>query len=165
MLSKKNIMTLIFLSFFFSSVTLSYALPFTQTLSTNDSNSANLLALRLFDGDYGDFDSDGREDDIEVFLEISMSEELKRKNLMLELSVYLPNGDSYAYSIMISTVYDTIVLHILFFNHAYVPGDYTVKAEINLFTEGHYYSQTEITFDPPSEEVPDDDPFISFSAG
>jgi len=122
------------------------------------------LHLKLYNATYGDFDDDGKNDDIICHLDITVNSELHRKTLLAEITLTLPNGDSYSYSILVSIVSNTITLTIYFMNHAYVPGDYHIKAEVNLYTEGVYYSSAELYFDPPSEEVPDDDPYITYFA-
>ncbi|MHA1115024.1 MAG: hypothetical protein ACTSRR_01950 [Candidatus Heimdallarchaeaceae archaeon] len=137
------------------------ALPQDDSVSTSSTN--NLLRLSLYDASYNDFDDDGRMDDVECFLDIVISDDLNRKNFICDISIYLPNGDSYEYSILVSMKYDSITLRIVFMNHAYVSGDYRIKVEINLFTSGFYYDETDIVFDPPSEEIPDDEPFITYS--
>jgi len=155
---KKIYIMLIVFSFTISSLSFIHALP--QDDSVNTSSTTSLLSLRLFNATYNDFDDDGKKDDVECFLTIKLSDEKTRKNFICDIHIYLPNGDNYSYSILVSMVYDTVTLRLLFMNHAYTPGDYTIKAEINLFTNGYYYDETDIVFDPPSEEVPDDDPYL-----
>lgn len=137
------------------------ALPITESSSTSSEPSP--LTLHLYNGSYGDFDGDGEEDDLEVYLDIIINSDKVRKNFMVYLHVYVPNGDVYAHSFLCNTIHNdnTFLLH--FIDHAYAPGDFTITAEINLFSQGVYYDETEITFDPPTEKTPDDEPYMTIS--
>ncbi|MHA1667116.1 MAG: hypothetical protein ACTSUR_00555 [Candidatus Heimdallarchaeaceae archaeon] len=137
------------------------SLPQDESVKTSSNNA--LIILRLYDASYGDFDNDAIKDDIQCFLEISFSDGLNRKNFICDIHLTLPDGEVYSYSILVSTVLNYISFELLFINHAYLPGDYTIKTEINLFTNGYFYDSAELIIDPPSEEVPDDDPYMTFT--
>lgn len=145
-----------------SNVTLIHALPNNRANTLN--STTNTLQIRLFDPSYGDYDEDGKEDDVKCYLEVIIASETVRKTFISDIYLILPNGDVYSYSILVSMITNSIILQIVFMNHAYVSGDYTIRAEINLFTQGYFFDYVEIVFDPPSEEVPDDDPFMTFTA-
>lgn len=119
------------------------------------------FSITLFDGSYGDYDDDGHIDDLQCFLRIATNSDTARNNIAVGITLTLPNGDVYYYTIYVTTIYDYVVLKLLFINHAYVPGDYCISAQANLFGGGILYSQHEIIFDPPTEQIPDDDPFLT----
>ncbi|MHA1685442.1 MAG: hypothetical protein ACTSYD_03420 [Candidatus Heimdallarchaeaceae archaeon] len=120
-----------------------------------------VFTITLFDASYGDFDEDSIVDDIQCFLHIFTNSDTARTTLTILLSLTLPNGDQYSYSLFISTDYDNLTLKLLFINQAYVSGDYCINAEANLYGEGVSYAQYELIFDPPTEQIPDDDPFLT----
>ncbi|MBN1330099.1 MAG: hypothetical protein JXA54_11555 [Candidatus Heimdallarchaeota archaeon] len=159
---KKRYLLLAFILMLISNVTLIHALPNNRANTLN--STTNTLQIRLFDPSYGDYDEDGKEDDVKCYLEVIIASETVRKTFISDIYLILPNGDVYSYSILVSMITNSIILQIVFMNHAYVSGDYTIRAEINLFTQGYFFDYVEIVFDPPSEEVPDDDPFMTFTA-
>ncbi|MCF2142396.1 MAG: hypothetical protein K9W42_01665 [Candidatus Heimdallarchaeota archaeon] len=159
---KKKAIILFFCGLFLLPIVTAQAATPPVRLTTN--STVSRLQLKLYNATYGDLDTDGKADDIICYLDVEIISDLHRKTFMIEITVILPNGDNYAYSILVSTVNNKATIILQFMNHAYVAGDYCIKAEVNLYTEGIYYNSTEIYFDPPSEEVPDDDPYISYMA-
>ncbi|UJG43154.1 MAG: hypothetical protein K9W46_12365 [Candidatus Heimdallarchaeum endolithica] len=109
---------------------------------------------------YGDFDGDGNEDDIECYIDIHFNPEINRKKVELYVELHLPNGDIFIYKIMVNTFLTDVSLHLFFYNHAYVSGDYIIIAHIFLAQLGNYYTNCYVVFDPPREEEPDSDPIF-----
>ena len=62
-----------------------------------------------------------------------------------------PNGDIFIYKIMVNTFLTDVSLHLFFYNHAYVSGDYIIIAHIFLAQLGNYYTNCYVVFDPPRD--------------
>ncbi|MHA1400091.1 MAG: hypothetical protein ACTSQE_07065 [Candidatus Heimdallarchaeaceae archaeon] len=133
-----------------------------QNTVANLSSTDTVLYLSLYNASYGDFDQDSRIDDIECFLDVQIFTETARATFRLEIYLTTPEGVEYPYSLLVSTSYDSITLQLLFMNHANTPGDYSIRVEANLLTQGHYYDWEDIIFDPPTEQIPDDEPFLTY---
>ncbi|MHA1691546.1 MAG: hypothetical protein ACTSU7_07890 [Candidatus Heimdallarchaeaceae archaeon] len=128
-------------------------------ITSSNSKYADLLQVRLFDGDYGDFDEDGNEDDVECYIEVSYLVEVRRKKYDCYIQLLLPNGESFEYGFWVLTTYPVVTLQLVFLNHATTSGDYTVIAEVLFHFPGcYYYDASTIIFDPPTERIPDSEP-------
>ncbi len=158
MFGKKFVAILLLSMFILISCYAVFSLPRDDSLSQTSTDEA--IILHLYNGTYGDYDDDNREDDVSCYLDVSINRNVVRKVFMLDITLILPNSDTYVYSILVSTIYDFVTFHMLFINHAYVAGDYTIVAEVLLLNQGYYYDLAELIFDPPTEEIPDAEPFF-----
>lgn len=158
----KRIRRTIIVAFLFAgilSLTFSSFASARRIITSSNSKYANLLQVRLFDGDYGDFDEDGNEDDVECYIEITYLVEVHRKKYDCYIQLLLPNGESFEYGFWVSTIYSIVTLQLVFLNHVTTSGDYTVSAEVLFHFPGcDYYDDSTIIFDPPSERIPDSEP-------
>ncbi|UJG40440.1 MAG: hypothetical protein K9W45_11430 [Candidatus Heimdallarchaeum aukensis] len=131
-----------------------------QAVNLKNINEEEYIQISIEGATYGDFDNDDNEDDIECYVNILFNPELNRKKVELYIELYLPNGDAFVYKVMINTFLTDVTLHLFFYNHAYVSGDYTIVAHIFLAQLGNYYTNCYVVFDPPREEEPDSDPIF-----
>ena len=126
-----------------------------------DTSPHDIVKVSLYNASYGDYDGDGNLDDIECFASVSFSQVINRKKFDIYTHLFLPNGDVYGYLIMVNTFRSRMEFQLLFFNHAYVSGDYTITMEVYLAQKGNFFSDfTYIVFDPPRDEEPDSDPIF-----
>ena len=154
---RKILVAFLFLTM--ASISLASVSSARQTILANNSRYAGLLEVRLFDGNYGDYDDDGNEDDVMCYIEVTYLVEVHRKKYDCYIEMLLPNGMTFNYGFWVATTNPVVTLQLMFFNHAIASGDYTISAEVLFHFPGvDYYDATAIIFDPPSEKIPDSEP-------
>ena len=124
--------------------------------------STETFEISVYDASYGDYDDDNHVDDIKCFMKLEAFDNFSRNTFLLDIYLIDPAGAEYSYSLLVSTFYNGITFKLLFINHANVPGDYTIRVEANFHYQGTYYGACEIIFDPPTEQIPDDEPFLTY---
>ncbi len=132
----------------------------TSKVTKKDADTEVVGHIVIHDATYGDFDGDNNNDDIECYITVTFSDSITRKRFDMYVSLYLPNGDVYKYDVMVNTFRSNMTFHVVFYNHAYVAGEYTIGVDIILSQKGNCYGYDVVTFDPPREEEPDSDPLF-----
>ncbi|RLD42361.1 MAG: hypothetical protein DRI86_11830 [Bacteroidetes bacterium] len=117
------------------------------------------LTIRLHDASYGDYDNDGRQDDIQTFMDVSYLLDNHNKRYRVLITLITPDNQEYQYEIRVLVSFSEVLcFHLLFYNHAKVSGIYTITADIVYYVPGFYSDSANIVFDPPSEKIPDSEP-------
>ncbi|MHA1303373.1 MAG: hypothetical protein ACTSQE_03785 [Candidatus Heimdallarchaeaceae archaeon] len=155
------ILTGVFFVFLFILPALASASPLSN--STRDASSEDIIQIDIYGATYGDFDGDSVEDDVECYVTVTFHQGINRKKFDIYAYLELPNDDLYAYGIMVNTFRFQMTFHLIFYNHAYVSGDYTITVHLILAQKGNYYGYASVIFDPPREEEPDSDPIFECS--
>ncbi len=132
-----------------------------RVLDATDGSYSDIMSLKLFDGSYGDYDGDGNEDDVRCYLNVTVTDAITRKKYEMYIDLILPNGDVWSYGYRVLTFSSEMTFEIIFWNHAYTPGDYEVSVHFYLMHSSVLYDHTNLIFDPPTEEEPDAEPFVS----
>jgi len=150
----RNLVVLIIVTLFATSFIASLSV-----MGKNDKKDYNQkLIVSLFDGAYGDYDSDGHEDDVQCYMSIHYLTDVVRKKYRAVVHLTLPSGKTYDYAFLVNTFCNQLTFRLLFYNHAREAGDYKITVELLYYVPGLYYDTTHIIFDPPTEQIPDTEP-------
>ena len=126
----------------------SVMLLITPPVSATTTDPEPTIDVIVYYANYDDMDGDGMKDDVYVVLVFILGYHIYYE-FGYVISLELPSGLTYSYTVYVIALSDIVVTHNVFYNHATESGDYTVYVSALLITPGHASAVAQYTFDPP----------------
>ncbi len=102
----------------------------------------------IYDAYYGDLDNGGYQDDIHVILLFDLGY-YSFYEVLYDITLTLPSGVSYTYTIYFLATYEYIRIDNEFLNYATESGDYQVEITALMVTPSYILDTASCIFDPP----------------